>query len=101
MDPTPTSCRLKADRSSSDVRRRRGLKVKDFKVDPTHWTLLETGLDLGLETLTSEELTDCFDEVCPCEGPHDADALKKQRNRLRQLLRKSAPQFFQTKSFEK
>jgi hypothetical protein len=74
-------------RTSTDyVRRRRGKRVKNFKNDPTHWTLLESGIDLGLDELTSEELADCFDEVCPCRSPHDADAMKKQRNRLRKLL---------------
>jgi len=71
------------------MRSRRGQKVKDFKIDSTHWTLLETGFDLGLQKLTSEELADCFDEVCPCGFPHDADALKKQRNRLRKLLKEA------------
>jgi hypothetical protein len=72
------------------VRWRRGQKVKDFRIDATHWTLLESGFDLGLENLTSEELADCFDAVCPCNNhPHDADALKKQRNRLRKLVKEA------------
>jgi hypothetical protein len=65
---------------------RRGQNVKDFQIDTDHWTLLEMGFDLGLNKLSSEELADCFDAVCPCGCPHDADALKKQRERLRAAL---------------
>jgi hypothetical protein len=54
-----------------------------FRVDPDHLTLFEIGFDLGLNELSSEELADCFDAVCPCGRSHDADSLKKQRGRLR------------------
>jgi len=62
---------------------RRKEPVMDFKVDPDHWTLFEIGFDLGLNGLSSEELANCFDAVCPCGCSHDADALKKQRARFR------------------
>jgi hypothetical protein len=47
---------------------------------------MELGLNLGLDSLTDEELADCFDEMCPCGKDHDADALKKQRTRVRKQL---------------
>lgn len=56
--------------------------VPPFKVDQAHTDLLELGLHLGLKLLTAEELADCFEEVCSCGKPHDADALKKQRARV-------------------
>jgi len=60
--------------------------VTPFKIDPDHWTLFEIGFDLGLNKLSSEELADCFDAVCPCGRSHDADALKKQRTRFRAAI---------------
>jgi hypothetical protein len=56
--------------------------VAPFKVDQAHSDLLELGLHLGLKVLSSEELADCFDEICACGRSHDADALKKQRSRV-------------------
>lgn len=64
---------------------RRG-PVLPFKGNPDHCELLEIGLHLGLNKVTAEELADCFDEVCPCGGVHDPDALKKQRVRVRKQL---------------
>jgi len=57
-------------------------RVPRFKVDQFHTDLLELGLHLGLKVLSSEELADCFEEVCICGKFHDADALKKQRSRV-------------------
>jgi hypothetical protein len=68
---------------------RRGQYVKDFKIDPDHWTLLEMGFDFGLNDLSAEELADCFDALCPCGRSHDADALKKQRSRLKSAIKKA------------
>lgn len=65
---------------------RRQKTVKAFKIDPDHWTLFEIGFDLGLDELSSEDLADCFDTVCPCGCTHDADALKKQRARFRTAI---------------
>lgn len=69
---------------------RRQQPVKSFKIDPDHWTLFEMGFDLGLNELSSEELADCFDTVCPCGCTHDADALKKQRARFRKAINSAA-----------
>jgi hypothetical protein len=56
--------------------------VSAFKGNSDHCEILELGLNLGLNALTAEELADCFEEVCPCGEPHDADALKKLRARV-------------------
>jgi hypothetical protein len=56
--------------------------VPSFKVDATHSDLLELGLPHGLRNLTSEELADCFQELCPCGKFHNPDALKRQRGRV-------------------
>jgi len=63
-----------------------GLRVAPFKVNETHSDLIEVGLNLGLGSLTAEELADCFDYLCPCGKEHDADALKKQRGRVKKQL---------------
>lgn len=60
--------------------------VVPFKGHSHHSDIMELGLNVGLDTLTQEELADCFDEVCPCGKAHDADTLKKQRTRVRKLL---------------
>jgi hypothetical protein len=60
--------------------------VAPFKGNSDHSDIMELGLNLGLNKLTGEELADCFDEVCTCEMAHDADALKKQRARVRKQL---------------
>ena len=78
-------------RTNSDyLQWRRGQPIKAFKIDPDHWTLLEMGCDLGLDELTSEELADCFDMLCPCGLEfHEGDALKKQRGRVRKSMRQA------------
>jgi hypothetical protein len=63
--------------------------IKAAKGDPDHAMLFEIGLDLGLSVLTSEELADCFDAVCPCGKIHDADALKKQRSRKQKSIQEA------------
>jgi len=81
----------RVNRTNSDYLAWRRLQpVKPFKIDPNHWTLFEIGFDLGLNKLSSEELADCFDAVCPCGRIHDADALKKQRARFRTAIKKVA-----------
>jgi hypothetical protein len=65
---------------------RQGPAIKPFKGNTEHSELMELGLSLGLNKLTDEELVDCFDEVCQCGKDHDANALKKQRARLRRVL---------------
>ena len=37
-----------------------------FKMDRPHIILMALGLDFGLDKLTLNELTDCFDAVCAC-----------------------------------
>lgn len=56
--------------------------LKQFQGDAYHRDLFQIGLCFGMEKLTSEELADCFEEYCPCEKIHDADALGKQRRRF-------------------
>jgi hypothetical protein len=67
-------------------------RVPRFKVDQFHTDLLELGLHLGLQVLSSEELADCFEELCSCGKFHDADALKKQRSRVLKDLERSLQQ---------
>jgi hypothetical protein len=66
------------------------------KFDYNHLTVLRCGLSLGIETLTQEELADCFDEVCTCGETHDAENLRKLRTRviemMEMLTRRSLPQ---------
>jgi hypothetical protein len=65
------------------------------KFDYNHLTVLRCGLDLGIETLTQEELADCFDEICTCGETHDAESLRKLRTRviemMERLMRRSLP----------
>jgi len=56
------------------------------KFDYNHLTLMRCGLDLGIETLTQEELADCFDEVCTCGGEHDGENLRKLRTRTIEMM---------------
>jgi hypothetical protein len=60
--------------------------IQPFKGNSRHSEIMELGLNLGLDTLTDEELADCFDEFCRCGKDHDPDALKKQRARVRKQL---------------
>lgn len=60
-----------------------------FYSDPDHATLCEIGRGLGLETLTADERAECFDRLCPCGKEHDADALKKQYQRMKRDLEKA------------
>jgi hypothetical protein len=52
------------------------------KANLDHVNIFEFGLGLGLEKLTAEELAEFFDAVCWCGQEHDADTLKKQRQRM-------------------
>jgi hypothetical protein len=65
------------------------------KFDYNHLTVMRCGLDLGIETLTQEELADCFDEICTCGGTHDAENLRKLRTRviemMERLMQRSPP----------
>lgn len=50
-----------------------------FKANVDHLYLMAAGLDLGLETLSPDELADCFGALCPCEQTHDPESLGKLR----------------------
>jgi hypothetical protein len=53
-----------------------------FKTDTDHFVLMLSGLDLGLEALTPQELAYCFDALCPCGDEHDPENLRKLRKRI-------------------
>ena len=67
-----------------------------FKMDRPHFILMASGLDFGLDTLTANELADCFDALCTCGiEQHDPENLRKLRTRilrsLEELNSKTAP----------
>jgi len=53
-----------------------------FKTDLDHFDLVVAGLDLGIKSLSTDELADCFDALCPCGKPHDPENLRKLRQRI-------------------
>lgn len=53
-----------------------------FKTNPHHNILMTCGLLGGLESLTSRELADFFDEFCPCGETHDPEVLRGLRRKL-------------------
>jgi len=57
-----------------------------FKPDREHQVMLLYGLIFGMESLSPEELADCFDELCPCAKTHFPDNLRKLRSRVTQFL---------------
>jgi len=59
----------------------------NFKIDREHQMLVQCGLDLGIESLSPEELADCFDELCSCGRPHIPENLRKFRTRVIQFLK--------------
>jgi len=65
------------------------------KFDYNHLTLMRCSLGLGIETLTQDELADCFDEICTCGETHDGEKLRKLRTRtiamIERLQRVSLP----------
>lgn len=68
---------------------RRGDKLVPPKGNYDHSGLLWMGWFCGLSELTSEELGDCLDEVCPCGAVHDGDMVKKLRARFAKAIRKA------------
>ena len=72
--------------------------IKPPKTHVDHNFLLMLGLDMGLNKLGAEELANCFDALCPCGEPHDADALKKQRARVVKSLRRATAWFQQDRA---
>jgi hypothetical protein len=78
-------------RTGADVRRLAHQKgpIKPFKVDLVHRDLMQLVMAYEIEPLTAEERADCFDAYCACGGPHDAEALRKMHNRLKEDLLRS------------
>jgi hypothetical protein len=77
-------------RTAGDVETLRcNRKIQAFKGEIEHRNIFENLWGFGLENLTPEELAFFFDTYCPCGKVHDPDALKKARNRFRQVLQKA------------
>jgi hypothetical protein len=57
-----------------------------FKLDREHQVLIRYGLAFGIETLSAEELAECFDELCPCGKTHFPENLRKLRARVAEFL---------------
>jgi hypothetical protein len=57
-----------------------------FKFDREHQLLIMMGLDFGIDSLTAEELADCFNELCACGAWHSPENLRKLRTRTKQFL---------------
>lgn len=73
----------------------RYLDVKNRpKVDGLHWIIFMLGWRAGLQELTEDELASAFQEVCPCRKKHNADALRKQRDRAAKVLEKFKDVFY-------
>jgi len=53
-----------------------------FKLDREHQVLIQYGLAFGVESLSAEELADCFNELCPCGKTHFPENLRKLRTRV-------------------
>ena len=57
------------------------------KFDREHWTLIMWGLNMGVETLTQEELADFANDVCLCGcKQHSPENLRKLRTRILKFL---------------
>jgi hypothetical protein len=61
--------------------------IKPFQGDTIHRQLLQLVICYERDPLTAEELAQCFDEYCAFGEDHDADALRKMRNRFEAELR--------------
>lgn len=53
-----------------------------FKTNPHHNLLMIYGLAGGLDRLTSRELTEFFDQFCPCGETHTLEVLRRLRQKL-------------------
>jgi hypothetical protein len=60
--------------------------IKPFQGDPVHRQLLELVICFEIKSLTAEERAACMDAYCACGKTHDADAIKKQYQRLKRAL---------------
>jgi len=57
--------------------------ITPFQEDVVHRQLLQLVICFESERLTAEELVQCFDKFCACgKENHDADALRKMRDRF-------------------
>jgi hypothetical protein len=56
------------------------------KFDCHHISIMRAGLELGLRSLSSEELADCYDALCKCGKSHAPDNLKKLRTRVMRTM---------------
>jgi hypothetical protein len=61
-----------------------GVAFTNFKLkfNWDHFDIITQGLDFGINTLTADELSECFDEICPCGREHSPEYLKKLRARI-------------------
>jgi hypothetical protein len=57
-----------------------------FKTNARHNLLMLYGLTGGLERLTTRELTDFFDQFCPCGETHTLEVLRRLRRKLLKVL---------------
>jgi hypothetical protein len=57
-----------------------------FKFNTHHSLIMQAGLELGLRDLTPDQLADCYDELCNCEKPHDAENVNKLRTRVIRIM---------------
>jgi hypothetical protein len=57
-----------------------------FKMDREHQVLIQYGLSFGIESISAEELADCFNELCPCGKTHFPENLRKLRARVVEFL---------------
>jgi hypothetical protein len=57
-----------------------------FKFNSHHILIMQTGLELGLREVTSDQLTDCYDELCNCGKPHDSENITKLRTRVIRIM---------------
>ena len=83
---------LKLARTGEDLRRiahRKG-RIKPFQGDVVHRQLLELVICYETARLTAEQLAECVDSYCACgETFHNSDALKRQRARLEEELKRT------------
>lgn len=58
------------------------------KIDEPHFGLMMLGLNFGLDSMTAEEMADCYDALCVCGKAHSAENLGKLRWRMIRMLEK-------------
>jgi hypothetical protein len=64
--------------------------IRPFQEDPVHRQLMQLVICYESERLTADELAECFDKYCACgKGGHEADSLRKMRDRFETELKSS------------